>query len=478
VNKTNLIIFLADDLGWTDLGCYGSAFYETPNLDRLASQGMRFTNAYAACPVCSPTRASLLTGKYPARVGVTDWIDWGAHLHPARGALIDAPYLKGLPLSERTIAQVLRENAYRTWHVGKWHLGGEGHLPHQMGFELNVGGCHHGSPGRGGYFSPWSIEALAGEDVPAGTYLSDYLTDRAIELIRSDGAPFFLNMWYYLVHTPIQAPEPLVERYRQKAKEIGLDRREAFAEGNYYPCEHKKGKRIQRRLFHSDPVYAAMVEKLDESVGRILGALEETGKKDDTLVIFTSDNGGLATSEGSPTTNRPLSEGKGWMYDGGTREPLIVRWPGVTQPGAVTDAVVTSPDFYPTVVDAVGLTDREPSPPDGKSFAHILRGEHEERGPVFWHYPHYGNQGGTPGAAVRHGDWKLIRFFEDGHEELYNVKEDAGEEKNRAAEHPDKVRELSETLEDWLQKVEAKLPARNPDYVPWQDREPCSHFSG
>jgi arylsulfatase A-like enzyme len=475
MNRPNIILILADDLGWTDLGCYGSDYYETPHLDRLATEGMRFSQAYAACPVCSPTRASVLTGRYPARVGITDWIDWGGAIHPARGVLVDAPYLKELPSSETTLAHRLSRGGYTTWHVGKWHLGGEGHLPQQAGFDVNVGGCRNGSPGRGGYFSPWTIDALEDADVPPGTDLTDYLTDRAVELVRGARGPFFLNLWPYLVHTPIEASEPMVDKYRRKAARLGLDRRDPFEEGGFFPAEHKKDRRIRRRLFHSDPVYAAMVEKLDESVGRVLAALAETGQADNTLVMFTSDNGGLATSEGSPTTNRPLAEGKGWMYDGGTREPLIVRWPGRVAPGIRSDVVLTSTDFVPTILEAAGLPAPAPGDIDGLSFVPALDGRPFSRGPIFWHYPHYGNQGGTPGASVRDGAWKLIRFFEDGHEELYNLEDDIGEEHDLAAAEPARAQVLSQALSRWQTEVEARIPRRNEAYAPWAGREPCAH---
>lgn len=467
MSHPNIVFILADDLGWRDLGCYGSPFYETPNLDRLAQKGMRFTDAYAAAPVCSPTRASLMTGKYPARVGVTDWIDWGGHVHPARGRVIDAPYVDHLPLEERNLARALGEAGYQTWHVGKWHLGGGDYLPEKQGFEVNVGGCGQGSPGRGGYFSPWTLPGLNDVDVPEGTYLDDYLTDRAIALIRERDAarPFFLNMWFYLVHTPIQGKAEQIEKYQAKARALGLDQHEPLEEGEYFPCEHKKHLRVTRRRFQSDPAYASMVQILDENVGRLLDALEAAGIADETAIVFTSDNGGLATSEGSPTCNAPLNEGKGWMYEGGNREPTIVHWPGVTQPNSICAEPITSPDFFPTLLEIAGL---DPSPgqhTDGVSFAAALRGEPFERGPIFWHYPHYGNQGGTPGCAVRDGEDKLIEFFEDHRIELYNLRQDIGEQRDLSTQQARRATELRETLHEWLRQVEAKMPVSNPDYV-------------
>jgi arylsulfatase A-like enzyme len=457
-----------DDLGWRDLGCYGSTFYETPNLDRLAGESVCFTDAYAACPVCSPTRASILTGKYPATVGVTDWIDWDGSIHPARGKLVDVPYIDHLPLAEKALPEALSEAGYRTWHVGKWHLGGPAYYPDRHGFERNVGGCGWGMP-LYGYFSPWRIPTL--EDGPEGQYLTDRLTDEAIALIQAqeDGRPFFLNLWYYSVHIPIQAKAEKIEDYKAKARALGLDEVQAFEEGAFFPCEHKKNKRIRRRLLQSDPVYAAMVESVDENIGRLLQALEEAGEAENTIVVFTSDNGGLATSEGSPTSNLPLSEGKGWMYEGGTREPLIVRWPGVVEPGTQCAVPVTSTDFYPTFLEAAGLDLLPEQHVDGVSLLPLLRGEGAlDREAIYWHYPHYGNQGGTPGSSVRVGDHKLIEFFEDGRLELYDLRTDVGEDHNLAQSRPALTKRLAELLATWRESIEAKIPQPNPDYVPWQ----------
>ena len=474
MSRPNIIFILLDDFGWRDLGCTGSSFYETPNMDRFAKQGMLFTDAYASCPVCSPTRASVMTGKYPATVGITDWIDSGGHCHPARGRLIDVPYLKDLPTSETTIAEALRERGYTTWHVGKWHLGGGGHYPHQMGFDVNVGGCEAGSPGRGGYFSPWSIEALRDADVPEGTYLTDYLTERTIDLIRNrpPDQPFFLHLSYYTVHTPIQGKPDKVEKYRAKARRMGLDRVKTFEEGDFFPTEHKRHLRIKRRLVQSDPVYAAMVESMDENVGRILDLLDELGLAENTVVFFTSDNGGLVTSEGSVTCNSPLAEGKGWMYEGGVREPLLVRWPAVIEAGSQCSVPVTTPDFYPTMLEMAGL---EPMPEqhcDGVSILPLLKREGlPERDAIFWHYPHYGNQGGTPGCSVRSGDFKLIEFYEDGRLELYNLREDLGEDHNLATELPELRDRLHRQLVAWRESVEAKIPQPSAEFKPWREAD-------
>ena len=463
MKRPNIIFVLIDDMGWMDLGFQGSSFYETPNLDRLARRGMRFTDAYASCPVCSPTRASCLTGRYPARVQVTNFIYGQEH-----GQLLSTPYFDHLPTEETTVATVLREAGYATWHVGKWHLGGEPYLPTSHGFDVNIGGCHRGHP-HNGYFAPYH-EAPGFEDAEPGEYLPDFLTRKTIDLIRGrdESKPFFLNLWYYLVHTPIQAKPELKAKYERKARVLGLDRLEAVVEGEHFPCDHKKEKRIQRRVIQSDPGYAAMVQSLDDNLGRIFETLDELGIADETIILFTSDNGGLATAEGSPTCNAPLAEGKGWMYEGGTREPMVVHWPGVTKPDSLCGVPVTSTDFFPTMLTMAGLPQRPEAHCDGVDLSPILRGQAEslDREAIFWHYPHYGNQGGTPGCSVRSGEWKLIRFYEDDHVELYNLVEDIGEELDLSQRRPDVVSRLKALLDAWLADVGAKFPQRNPDWTP------------
>ncbi len=472
MTRPNIVFILIDDLGWRDLSCYGSEFYETPNIDTLYRDGMHFTDAYAACPICSPTRASILSGKYPATVGVTNFIDWNGNGHPAKGKLVDVSYFRELPLTEKSLGRALREGGYATWHVGKWHLGGRPCYPDRHGFDVNAGGYEVGM--LRGYFSPWGIPTLD-EPAETGVHLTDFLTDRAVQLIenhRGEHRPFFLNLWYYHVHTPIQAKEAKIGKYREKAKRLGLDKMKALEVGDFFPCEHKKHLRIVRRLIQSDPVYAAMIETLDENIGKILKALEHTGQDKNTIVVFTSDNGGVATSEGSPTTNAPLAEGKGWMYEGGTREPLIVRWPGVVRPGSVATEPVTSPDFYPTLLEAVGLPLLPEQHVDGESFLPLLKGEDFSRGrPLFWHFPHYGNQGGTQGCSIRKGDFKRIEFFEDGHAELYNRRDDRSEELDLVGREPEKARELLADLRKWREEVTALIPKPNPDFKPWRESD-------
>ncbi len=456
MNKPNIVFLLMDDMGWRDIACAGSAFYETPVIDALREQGMFFSNAYASCPVCSPSRASVLTGRYPARLGVTDWIDTKGEMHPLRGKLIDAPYIKHLPDGEYTLAQALKDGGYATWHVGKWHLGERPYYPDQVGFDVNIGGGWWGHP-RDGYFSPYHFETLA--DGPVGEHLTDRLTDEAIRLIsqRDPQKPFFLNLWYYDVHTPIEAKDEDIAYFERKAHRLGLDKLPAMEVCEPFRTVDKQGMFVTRRRIQSDPVYAAMILNLDRNIGRLLDALQTHGL-DDTLVIFTSDNGGLATSEGSPTCNAPASEGKGWMYEGGTRVPLIVSWPGHVRAGSVCHTPVTSTDFYPTLLEVAQLSSLPKQHMDGVSMLPLWRGESITQRPLFWHYPHYGNQGGSPGASVREGRYKLIHFFEDGHTELYDLETDVSESKDLSAELPEITQRLEGLLDAWQQEVCAVMP--------------------
>ncbi len=455
--KPNFVFILIDDMGWSDPGCYGSTFYETPNIDALLKDGMHFTNAYAACPVCSPTRASILTGKYPANIGLTNYI--GGH---TKGLLIDAPYIDHLPDSEVSIAGTLKANGYATWHVGKWHLGGRPYYPENHGFEKNVGGCHWGHP-KNGYFSPWGIENL--DDGPEGEYLTDRLTDEAISLIEKEDRPFFLNLWYYSVHTPVQAKAEKIEKYKAKAKELGLDKEQALVENEYFPCEHKRREKVTRRVVQSDPAYAAMIDSLDENIGRLLKVIKDKGEEQNTIVIFTSDNGGLSTAEGSPTCNFPLSEGKGWMYEGGTREPLIIKYPPTIRSSSVCHVPVTSTDFYPTILDMAGIDLMPEQHRDGVSLCPLLEGGDDiERTAIYWHYPHYGNQGGTPGSSIRKGKYKLIEFFEDNRLELFDLENDIEENNNIAHDFPEIAAEMHDLLKKWRDTVHAKIPEPNPDW--------------
>jgi arylsulfatase A len=447
VRPPNFVFILMDDLGWADIGANGSSFYQTPRIDGLAREGARFTSAYAACPVCSPTRASILTGKYPARLHLTDWL-------PGRGDGADqklaAPAIEQqLPLGEVTIAEALQSAGYISAHVGKWHLGGEGYGPLEQGFAVNVAGDHTGTPLS--YFAPYQRNGrfMPGlEEAPEGEYLTDRLTAEAEHFIEENrDRPFFLYFAHYAVHIPLKAKEDLIQKHLARVPTGG----------------------------QTNAVYAAMVESMDQSVGRILDKLDELKIAEDTVVVFFSDNGGLATLEGPftpATSNAPLRNGKGYLQEGGIREPLLVRWPGRIEAGRVIDTPVSSIDFFPTLLEMAGV--ESGGEVDGINLLPLLTdGLEPARDALFWYYPHYANQarstraplGGGPGAAVRVGSWKLIQHFESGDHELYDLSRDIGEVNNLAGDFPGKVQELSRLIYDWQNSVKAQWPMQNSGYA-------------
>lgn len=457
----NFVFFLVDDLGYMDVGCnHPETFYETPNVDRLARSGMRFTNGYAANPVCSPTRYSLMTGKYPTRAAATNWFT-GVR----SGRFLPAELNDFMPLEETTIAEALREQGYATFFAGKWHLGPtEEFWPEHQGFDINKGGHARGGPfGGKGYFSPYNNPRL--ENGPEGEHLPDRLANETAKFIESSrGKPFFAYLSFYSVHTPLMAPRELVEKYEAKAQRLGLKSREQFAGAEQvWPVDEPR----RVRTVQSHAVYAAMVESMDRAVGNVLGRLEELGLAGNTAVFFMSDNGGLSTSEGSPTSNLPLRGGKGWLYEGGIREPFLIRWPGVTEPGSVSHEPVISTDFAPTILEMAGAAPLPGQHRDGVSLAPVLRESGPlEREALYWHYPHYSNQGGFPGGAIRAGDWKLIERYEDGRVHLYNLKDDVGEQNDLAGRHPDRVAAMRSRLHHWYTDVEAQFlraPPGGPD---------------
>ena len=435
----NVIVVLVDDMGWRDLSCQGSPYFETPNIDRLAASGMRFTHGYSACTVCSPTRAAMLTGQYPARLHITDWI--AGHDRPF-AKLKPPAWQKFLPLEAVTVAERLKSAGYATASIGKWHLGGQPYFPEHQGFDLNVGGYDRGQPPS--YFSPYRIPTLPeGQD---GEYLTDREAADAVKFIEANrDRPFFLYLPHYCVHTPIEAKPAVKAKY--EAKDSG-------------------------GLAVKNPGYAAMVESVDDSMGRILATLERLGIRDTTAIFFTSDNGGLVSS----TDNAPARAGKGSAYEGGMRVPFIVSWPGVTTPDTTSAEPVITPDIPATILDLTGVG-RSPSQPlDGVSLAPVLRGGSLDRDAIFWHYPHYHPGGATPHSAVRSGDWRLVHFNEDGRHELYDLSRDEGETTDLAAREPARVAELRAKLDAWLAAVGAQLPTPNPDHdpardVPGRDRE-------
>jgi arylsulfatase A-like enzyme len=459
----NVLVFLADDYGAMDVGANNpKTFYETPNLDRFAQSGVRFTSAYSANPVCSPTRYSIQTGKFPTRAGLTNYLP-GVRTERFQ----EAPLAPQMELAETTLAEHLKAAGYATAFVGKWHLGPtEEFWPEAQGFDVNIGGINRGSPAS--YFSPYKNPRLT--DGPEGEYLEARLADEVITLLEKFKAgrkPFFLQQCFYNVHTPLRAPADLVEKYKAKAERLGL--KDAFHDETQHFISVKEPRRVRSVQCHA--VYAAMVEAMDTAFGRVMRKLDELGLAENTLVIFTSDNGGLSTSEGSPTSNLPLRAGKGWLYEGGIRVPFIARLPGATmKSGSTSDVPVVSPDIFATALEFAGVRPAANAVIDGKSLLPLLRGgAAPQRDALFWHFPHYGNQGGFPGGAIRTGDWKLVESYEDGAVQLFNLRDDVGEKKDLAAAQTERVKTMRARLHAWYREVGAKfLRAKEGGAAPWQ----------
>ncbi|MFC1764825.1 sulfatase [Planctomycetota bacterium] len=454
----NVVVFLVDDLGYMDIGANNpDCFYETPHIDALASSGMRFTDGYAANPVCSPTRYSLMTGKYPTRIDATNFFSG-----KRSGTFEPAPLNDNMPLDEITIAQALKTRGYATFFAGKWHLGpSEEYYPQNRGFDINIGGYHRGGPYTGmKYFAPFENPEME-EESPAGDHLPDRLARETAQFIdEHKDTPFFAYLSFYSVHTPLMGRPDLVTKYRAKAAAING---QEFADE-----EQILGNKPRKvRILQKHAVYAAMVEAMDEAVGKVLKQLEDSGVTENTLVIFTSDNGGLSTSEGLPTSNLPLRGGKGWIYEGGIREPWIIRYPGVTKAGSISAEAICSIDLYPTVASVAGVEIDHLI--DGLDLMDVLKGDSLNRQSLYWHYPHYSNQGGIPGGAIREGDYKLVERYEDGRVHLYNLKDDIGEKHDLSAEYPVRVAQMRARLHTWYQAVDAKfLQQKGDGPEPWR----------
>ena len=511
--QPNIILFLVDDLGWSDVAIYGSSFYETPNIDQLAKDGVRFTQAYAASHVCSPTRASILTGKYPARLQLTDWLPGRSWLLPRTEydyeKLKSAKFYQHLPFEEITIAEELKSNGYKTAIFGKWHLGedqwtknnwsmdylGEdpsGPLSH--GFDLHIPkGWGKGWP-KAGYYAPFKLDGINDNDGKDG-YLTDRLTDEALKFIdQNTKEPFFLYLSLFSVHDPIQGRKDLVEKYQKKLdKQSTPNNPDFILEGNpddpnplskseldnlIKQPSHKDFKVLPQRTVkikqRQDNVhFAAMVEAVDENLGRVIKKLEALDLDENTIIIFFSDNGGMSaanfgrpTREISPTqldkafstSNLPLRGAKGWLYEGGIRVPLIVKWPGRVKRGHISEKQVISTDFYPTILEMLGLESNSLENIDGKSFVNALDNKQYNRGAIYWHFPHYSNHGmQSPGGAIRLGDYKLIEYFENNSIQLFNLKDDIGEQNDLSKSEPEKAAELLSLLKEWRRETSAQM---------------------
>jgi arylsulfatase A-like enzyme len=470
MDKPNVILFLIDDLGWADLGVTGSTFYETPHIDALAKEGVFFSNAYAANPVCSPTRASILTGKYPSRIGLSNHSGYPGPKGPKYKLTV--PEVVGhIPLEDVSLAETLKEAGYKTGHIGKWHLQAHHmnrertYFPEANGFDLNIAGHRMGQPGS--YYFPYTSEQHPDTNVPDmedgkdGDYLTDALTDKAIRFIEENrGGPFFLNLWYYTVHTPINPNKAKLDKYRKKATALGLDKTRQEAVADHQSFSHR---------YQDNPNYACMVESMDENIGRILNTLTALDLEKDTLVLFMSDNGGLSTGTGpnSPTSCFPLRAGKAWVYEGGIRVPLIIKLPGKTKAGLKVDEPVVSTDLYPTILELAGLPLRPEQHVDGVSLKPLAAGEKDalEREALYFHYPHYHHINTMgPAGAVRMGDFKLVEVYETGTVELYNLSDDIGEQHDLADQMPELAARMKKMLHNWRVESGSKMTTVNPDY--------------
>jgi arylsulfatase A-like enzyme len=432
----HIVFILADDLGWRDLSCYGSPFCETPHIDRLAREGLRFTQAYTAGAVCSPTRSSIMTGKYPVRTGVTDYIPG---LKKPNEKLLTVPTKTELALEEITIGEALQQRGYQTFYAGKWHLGGKGFEPPQQGFDTYVSDAELGNHAR-----DWQV--------------SERMVDAAIKFLdeRPREKPFFMYLGFHEPHTPILRYPRHIERFERKASKLPP------APPNI--PEHDG----QTRARQDDPVYGSEVAGLDEQVGRLLAKLDATGLAANTIVIFFSDNGGLAVKDTpGPTNNDPLRAGKGWLYEGGIRVPLIVRVPGVTKADSVCDVPVISTDLFPTLLELTGAPLMPQQHVDGVSIVSLLRGGASlDRQTLYWHYPHYHGSTWAPGAAIREGDWKLIELTHYGAVELYNLADDLSERRDLSKVHPERTQVLLTKLHAWQKATGAYIPQPNPAAPP------------
>lgn len=453
--RPNVLFILADDLGYSDLSCMGSSYYETPHIDAIANQGMVFTNGYAGCQVCSPSRATLLTGQFTARHGITDWIgapsgeDWRSKKRFSK--LLPASYKTHIDTHNVTLPMAFKKAGYATFFAGKWHLGDVGYHPEDYGFDVNKGGYHRGGP-AGGYFSPFNNPKL--ENQQQGENLSMRLANETVNFIEaSKDKPFFAYLSFYAVHAPIQTNKEKWKKYRDKAESKGITET-GFEDGYFLPT----------RKYQDNPVYAGLVETMDDAVGMVLATLKKNGLENNTIVIFTSDNGGVVSGDNYSTNCLPLKGGKGYQWEGGIRVPYIINAPWMNLQGAKSEVPVAGSDLYPTLLDLVNLPLSTKVPVDGKSIVPVLKGETIEARPLYWHYPHYGNQGGRPVSIMRLGDWKLIHYWEDGHDELYNLTQDIHEDNDMALIEPKRTNAMNKTLISWLNAVGAKYPTLDPLY--------------
>jgi len=453
--RPNVLFILVDDLGMHDLGVTGSTFYETPNIDRLANEGTIFTQGYAASRVCSPSRASIFTGQFTARHQITDWIgaksgeQW--RKHNRHDKLLPATYNHNLPHKNTTLAKAMKEAGYNTFFAGKWHLGKEGSNPEDHGFESNVGGFHVGSP-PGGYFSPWKNPKL--ENKTDGENLSMRLANETASFIEQyKDSSFFAFLSFYAVHGPIQTTQQKWEKYRNKAEAQGI------AENGF-----KMERILPNRTQQDNPIYGGLIEAMDDAVGVVLKKLKDLGLDENTIVVFTSDNGGVASGDNYSTSNNPLRGGKGYQWEGGIREPYFIKAPQYSKTVKKIDYPVIGTDFYPTILDLANIDLKPEEHVDGISLKPLFEQKTVANRPLYWHYPHYGNQGGEPSSIILKDNYKLIHYYEDDRKELYNLTEDPSEQNNISEKNREKTAELYAQLSTWLKSVNANMASHDPVY--------------
>lgn len=450
--RPNVVLILMDDMGAIDLSGEGSTFYQSPRIDSIAAQGMRFRYGYATCCVCSPSRASIQLGTYPARNGITDWIGAKSGLDWKRpNRVLPAEYVHVLPDDQVTIAEAMQEAGYGTFFAGKWHLGNKGSWPSDHGYEVNKGGHDRGSP-PGGFFAPYKNPVLS--DGPAGESLPMRLAQETVDYInQQDDKPFFAMLSFYSVHAPVQSTKSLWEKYRNLAPKLpaGTER-------------FKVDRTLPVRQVQDHPVYAGMVETVDNAVGLVLDAIDANGLAENTIVVFTSDNGGVSSGDAYATSNFPLRGGKGRQWEGGIREPFYIRYPKLIPAGSTSDTPVTGADLYPTLLDLCSQPLRPNQHIDGVSLKPLLTGGSIPDRPLYWHYPHYGNQGGEPHAIIRDQGWKLIHYYEDDRNELYHLESDPGERSDVSKTNPARTADLWKQLDQWLSDVGARRPEPDPRY--------------
>lgn len=454
--KPNIVFILVDDLGYHDLGVTGSKFYETPNIDALAYQSVMFTQGYAASRVCSPSRASIMTGKFTARHGITDFIgakvgtDWRTKNRFDK--MLPASYVQSLPKEDMVMAEAFKNNGYHTFFAGKWHLGGKGSHPEDHGFNINKGGYYRGMP-VAGFFSPWVNPNLKSKG--KGENLTMRLAQETANFIKQQkDSTFFAFLSFYAVHAPVQTTEAKWKKFRDKANRLGL------ADSGY-----KMERLLPIRQVQDNPIYGGLVESVDDAVGVVLKALKDNGLDENTIVIFTSDNGGVASGDNFSTSNLPLRGGKGYQWEGGIREPFFIKVPWLANKGLETKFPAIHTDFYPTLLDLAGLPLHPKQHIDGISLKPILEQKTVAANrPLYWHYPHYGNQGGEPSSIIQENGWKLIYYWEDNREELFKLPSTETEALNVVEKHPEIASKLNEKLMSWLHEVNAKYPEKDPEF--------------